>query len=36
MINAEIGSMDKKIHILQYVDKEDEYGLTHQEKEDVT
>ena len=35
MINAEIGSMDKKIHILQYVDKEDEYGLTQQEKEDV-
>lgn len=35
MINMEIGSLDKKIQIFRYADKEDEYGLTHHEKEDV-
>ena len=30
MINVEIGSLDKRIHIMQYQESTDEYGLTHQ------
>ena len=30
MINVEIGSLDKRIHILKHTETTDEYGLTHQ------
>lgn len=30
MINVEIGSLDKRIHIMQYQESTDKYGLTHQ------
>ena len=30
MINVEIGSLDKRIHILKHTETIDEYGLTHQ------
>lgn len=35
MINVEIGTLDKRVHILKYVESTDEYGLTHQSLEDA-
>lgn len=35
MINVEIGTLDKRVTILTYVETTDEIGLTHQELVDV-
>lgn len=35
MINIEIGSLDKRIHIMKYQESTDEYGLTHQSLTDA-
>nr|DAG46119.1 MAG TPA: Putative head tail adaptor [Caudoviricetes sp.] len=35
MISVEIGSLDKRVSILQYTTKKDEHGLTHQTLETV-
>ena len=36
MINMdEIGLLNRRIRLLQYVETEDEYGLTHQELKDA-
>lgn len=35
MINVDIGSLDKRVHILDHTETVDKYGLTHQEEKDV-
>lgn len=35
MINVEIGSLDKRIHLMKYEEITDDYGLTHQELKDA-
>jgi SPP1 family predicted phage head-tail adaptor len=35
MINVEIGTLDKRVHIMKYGETKDEYGLTHQNMVDA-
>ncbi len=35
MINVDIGTLDKRVHIMKYEETQDEYGLTHQSQVDA-